>query len=218
MLKKSYSYMATSIFLSTFLSQSCLGETAQPVTIPGYNPNAPVTLSTPQTAVSSAKPASPSFAPTVKLATPGDLADMVTSVDFTGWSTLSQYLWTCTPSNFTLVPANAKNKLQIEFDSLTRKNQIPTLSRAKDITAKLTQLVNYSVKGLYGYACHITVYFPQTDTSPAESLNCFFAIRDARYLSQLASSVAESNGKSDLVPDETLAALTDLMANNCKRS
>ena len=203
MLKKS-----TSIFIAIFLSQSCLGATAQQITIPGYNPNVSATSSTPNARTPASTP---------KLATPGDLADLVKAVDFNGWSSLSQYLWTCTPSSFTLVPANAKNKLQVAFDTFAQKNQIPTLEDAKKLAKKLTQLVNYNGMGLYGYACHITVYFPKTDTSPSENLNCFFSIRDARSLSQLASSVAASNGKSDLVPDETLSAFTDLMAENCKR-
>ncbi len=204
MLKKGHRQLG--VLIGMILFQSCFGDEATPVLMPGYNSSIPAS----QTSMTSKKS-------TEKLASPGDLDDVVKSVKLGEWSTFSTYMWTCTPYNFILVTANAKNTLRMEFDQLVQQNQVPTLSEAKKIAETAQQIVNYRIMGLYGNACQLIINYPQTKKTALQSFNCFFDIRSGRYLSQLATVIAASNGKTDLVPDETLQALTNFEMEYCKK-
>jgi len=201
--------------LSLFLlSQSCFSEIAQPITIPGYNPEA--------SSLAPAKVQAPSPpAPKIKLpplipATDAELQQLITAVDLSYWADFASYLWTCTPRNYTMPMFNAKNEIQNKFNEYKKKKMILTKEHAARLAAALSEPVSYKMPGLKGIDCSINISV--FNVEKPYTLQCYFIILDARYLSQLAVKVSENSGKPEVLPADTLKAIQALLDNNCTKS
>ena len=194
--------------LAIFMIKPGYCDPVQEVTIPGYNPNA--TSSVAPTPV--ATPPKPVVVkPKPVAATSEELQQIIETVNFSGWSKLPAYLWTCTPNTFLLPRYDVREEIKAKFDEYKNKKKLLTLADAKEIANKLAAPVPFKIVGLWGSNCHVNMAI-----SADSALDCFMIILDARYLSRLTADIAASNGKESL-PKETHDALIALFAKNCTK-
>ncbi len=204
-------------FLITFLFISpCLAETAQEVTIPGYSP--PSTQTTPQRVevetVSPPKKTTPAKNQPIP-ATEEELQNLMASVDLSAWSVIAPYLWTCTPSQFSLPMYDAKNDILDAFNGFKTNKKILTKETATQITKTLGSPVSYQIPGLMAVVCRVNIAV--TNVKKPYNLKCLFLIREARYLAQLARAVADNSGKAQPVSDDVLKPIQDLINSKCTK-
>lgn len=205
--------------LSLFLlTQSCFSEVAQPITIPGYNPEAsslaPANAPPPAPKIKSL-PAALDKKPILIPATDAELQQLITAVDLSYWAGFASYLWTCTPRYYTMPMFNAKNAIQNKFAEYKKKKIILTKEHAARIAAALAEPVSYKMTGLKGISCSLNISV--SNVEQPYTLQCYFIILDARYLSRLAVQVSENSGKSEVLPVDTLNAIQTLLDNNCTK-
>lgn len=203
------------VFLSITILfiKPCLSDTPQPVSIPGYNPTA---TSAKPAANTSANPAERFPKPKKPVpATNEELQDLLKSVDLSGWANFSGYLWTCTPSYYSIPTYDAKNELKAAFDKFKEKKKMLTLKKAKEITEKIGSPVNHKIVGLYGNSCHITISV--SNIEKPYTLDCYMLIINARYLSQLAYAVSKNTNTEELLPKDTADAINSLLKQWCQK-
>ncbi len=198
-----------------FLCQSCFGETAQEITIPGYNPATASSAPTPVSPENAAPPI-PEKTQTPVPATEEELQSLIQAVDLSYWSGFASYLWTCTPRYYTMPMYNAKNDIQAAFDEFKKTQGLLTKERAIQIAAILAKPVDYKIPGLKGISCGVNIFV--TNAKKPYQLTCYFLMLDARYLSQLAMAVAANSGKPEVLPADTLNAIQNLLKANCTKS
>lgn len=188
----------------------CFAEMAQEITISGYQqPGTPVTNSPIK---------NPSPAPTKKMevsipATAKELQQIIASVNLKDWASFASYLWTCTPSYFSLPMYNAKNNIQTAFTQFSQNKKILTKKRATEIADKIGQPLEYRIPGLQGISCRVNILVSNIEKPYA--LKCAFIMLDARSLSRFANVVADNDGKDEFLSKDTLSAIQTLLDNNC---
>lgn len=215
-------YKTILLLLFVLFFQPCFAEMAQEVIIPGYQPtDSSLPVTTPAPVVSThpninPAPPLPASKPTLIPATEEELQALIQSVDLSYWSGFASYLWTCTPRYYTMPMYSAKNDIQAKFNEFKVKKKILTLEQAKQITATLAKPMDYKVPGLKGIDCNLNIII--TNVEKPYQLTCYFIMLDARYLSQLAMSVAANSGKPEVLPADILNAIQKLLDANCTKT
>lgn len=198
------------------MSNLCFAESAQEISIPGYNPNAPTYTQT-QTTIQKTAPLAPKKPDDNAAATEDQLQNFITAINLSGWSQFALYLWTCTPNSYSIPTYDAKNRLRATYDDFKKKKKFLSLKKAKQLAGVIGAPVNHSIPGLLGNACHFKIDVSSVVKNPY-ILDCFTDVIDARYFSLYGRKVYANNGKEELLDKETYALITDLLKKHCKKT